>query len=244
MKIEVRCPDCGNAWLVDERSRRGEMLCPRCMSRIPLDPTGEATADRPAAEMAVELPTVADADRPAAGPALVSAPPPGAIVAATENRQLAEAVCPRCKLHFQLNPDAPSEIAERRWDVLVVDDLEYFRRLAAESLGSRFQVKTASNRQEAMAAAGSGSFDLIVLDLTLDGGDGGRQLLRDLRPKPCPILIFTAQDESDLYGDYWQELTQLGADDLVIKGMKVGESLLRKALELVGAPLDEDHSIS
>ena len=59
----------------------------------------------------------------------------------------------------------------------------------------------------------------MVLDLTLDGCNAGRELLAELRPKPCPILIFTAQDESEMYGENWENLKRLGADDLVIKGM-------------------------
>ena len=78
-----------------------------------------------------------------------------------------------------------------------------------------------------------------MLDLTLDGGDSGRELLTSLQPKPCPIVIFTAQDESEMYGDHWEELSGLGADELVIKGMNVGESLLRKVADLLGESLEE-----
>ena len=36
MKVEIRCPDCARPWHVD-RSATGEMLCPGCMTRIPLE---------------------------------------------------------------------------------------------------------------------------------------------------------------------------------------------------------------
>ena len=88
-----------------------------------------------------------------------------------------------------------------------------------------------------------GPVDLIVLDLTLDGGEEGRQLLTELSPKPCPILIYTARDEAELYGERWEELKRLGADDLVMKGMKVAESLVRKTRKLLGDPVDEEESI-
>ena len=62
-------------------------------------------------------------------------------------------------------------------------------------------------------------------------------------PKPCPILIYTAQDESELYGEKWEKLQDLGADDLVIKGMQVAESLARKASSLLGLPMDDEDAI-
>jgi hypothetical protein len=52
-------------------------------------------------------------------------------------------------------------------------------------------------------------------------------------------VIFTAQDESELYGDNWERLSDLGADELVIKGMNVGESLRRKVAALLGTPVEE-----
>ena len=76
--------------------------------------------------------------------------------------------------------------------------------------------------------------------MTLDGGDYGIDLLRGLSVKPCPILIYTAQDESEMYGDSWEELRELGADDMVVKGMNVGESLVRKVGALLGKDRDED----
>jgi CheY-like chemotaxis protein len=84
-----------------------------------------------------------------------------------------------------------------------------------------------------------GGVDLLVLDLALDAEDAGRRLLDKLQPKPCPIVVFTAQDESELYGDRWEELARLGADDLVIKGMHAGESLLRKVAALLGTSLED-----
>jgi len=79
-----------------------------------------------------------------------------------------------------------------------------------------------------------------VLDLTLDGGEGGLDLLRELNVKPCPILIYTAQDESEMYGDSWNELQRLGADDIVPKGMNVGDELTRKVDSLLGRQTDRN----
>ena len=83
----------------------------------------------------------------------------------------------------------------------------------------------------------------FVLDLALEGTGAGHRFLSELGPKPCPILIFTAQDESEMYGEKWDTLQQLGADDLVIKGMHVAESLTRKASLLLGLPMDDEDAI-
>jgi DNA-binding response OmpR family regulator len=124
--------------------------------------------------------------------------------------------------------------------VLIVEDTEYFREIAAEALSTRYEVEPAANLSEARAAIAAGGIDLMVLDLTLEGGDHGIELLRTMGFKPCPILIFTEQDESEIYGDSWEELRRLGADDVVIKGMNAGESLRRKASALLGEQWDEE----
>ena len=43
-----------------------------------------------------------------------------------------------------------------------------------------------------------------------------------------------------MYGDSWEELRALGADDMVLKGMNVGESLLRKVGALLGKSWDDE----
>jgi CheY-like chemotaxis protein len=154
-----------------------------------------------------------------------------------------EIVCPRCKLHFSPHRHKKSADAGSKKTVLVVEDQEYFREIARDALSPMFDVRSAANSDEARSALTHGDIDLLVLDLTLDGGDAGMDLLRELDPKPCPVLIFTAQDESELYGKWWDELRRAGADDLVIKGMQVAESLARKAGSLLGTPLDEEDTL-
>jgi DNA-binding response OmpR family regulator len=124
--------------------------------------------------------------------------------------------------------------------VLVVEDMEYFREIARDALGEKYNVRTAKSAGEAQVAIAEGGIDLLVLDLTLDHSSGGESLLSQLQPKPCPILIFTAEDESEMYGDRWEELKSMGADDLVLKGMNVGDSLTKKVGELLGEPWDAE----
>jgi DNA-binding response OmpR family regulator len=82
--------------------------------------------------------------------------------------------------------------------------------------------------------------DLVLLDLTLEGGQDGLRLLREGPGKTCPVLLFTAQDESEMYGDGWTRLLALGVDDVVIKGMNMGEILSRKVAALLGEPQPQD----
>jgi CheY-like chemotaxis protein len=296
MKVEVRCPDCERLWYVD-RSTTGEMLCPGCMTRIPLEgletarPVEEpaSTTDLPADDnVHVDSPPVAEVEptgsaagspaevapdpsteatkltqdesreleaQPAqAGPAPVTGGVTGSALEAATDAAAARAsrstpvsayeqvVCPRCNLHFQPR-QRPSERAVAQKTILVVDDLAYFRQIAKDALEPTFGVKTAATADEARELIAAGGIDLLVLDLTLDGSNAGRELLAELRPKPCPILIFTAQDESEMYGENWENLKRLGADDLVIKGMQVAESLARKASTLLGVPVDDEDPI-
>ena len=147
-----------------------------------------------------------------------------------------DVVCPRCGMHFQPGDAPAASSQEKRPTVLVVEDMAYFQEMAREALGAKYEVRCAKSVQEARSALTSGPVDLILLDLVLGDGEDGLSLLRGLPRKPCPVLVFTAQDESDLYGARWDELRALGADDLVFKGMHTGEMLVRKVDELLTSP--------
>jgi CheY-like chemotaxis protein len=270
MNAKIRCPDCGSIWHVGDLGD-GEMLCPSCMTRIPLDGSA-ATVDAPLTPepeqclpdsatdptesaritlenaMAVPEPEL-DLDmltgnrRAARGAtALPEATVPLATPVATPivrpEPTKGEVVCPRCSLHFDPKQSGGARDGTPP-TVLVVDDLVYFREIAKDALEPMFEVKTVATSAEARDLLGKGGIDLLVLDLTLDGCQAGRDLLASLTPKPCPILIFTAKDESEMYGETWEELQGLGADDLVMKGMNVEESLKRKAAALLGLSVDE-----
>jgi CheY-like chemotaxis protein len=245
MKAEVRCPDCNSAWHVDAPAT-GEMLCPSCMKRIPLDGSTTVRSVDPR-EQVLEH---SGPSKPAVAPPVTGAGATGSTGAVTDAAPAGstpewmynEVVCPRCNLHFEPRRRPRAENVARK-TILVVDDLEYFRQLAKEALEPTFVVETAATRAEAHEVLASKQIDLLVLDLTLDGCNAGRDMLSELSPKPCPILIFTAQDESEMYGENWDELKRLGADDLVIKGMQVAESLVRKASVLLGVPVDEEQPI-
>jgi CheY-like chemotaxis protein len=216
MKIELRCPGCGKGYLVAEDSLGGVFVCPACSSSVPTSPPLRgAKAEIPAGPVTADSSSAPDVERE-------------------------EVICPRCQFHFVPRREGGRGAGSRRPTVLVVEDMAYFREIAEDALSSRYEVRSAGNLQDARAAIATGDIDLMVLDLTLDGGDHGIELLRSLTVKPCPILIFTAQDESEMYGDFWDQLRRLGADDLLMKGMNVGESLRRKVATLLGEPWDEE----
>jgi DNA-binding response OmpR family regulator len=151
-----------------------------------------------------------------------------------------EVICPRCKFHFTPRKKAGEVDDDPRPTVLLIEDPTYLREISEEALRSKYEVKTASTMSEAQSILAAGGIDIMVLDLILDGGNQGLELLQTLPSKPCPILVYTAQDESETYGDTWEVLQQLGADDLVTKGMNVGESLPRKVGALLGENLADD----
>lgn len=207
MKIEVRCGGCGKGYLVDESklpADGGFVPCQTCGATIELK-------------------------APPAPPPRTSAPGD----AAASSARAREVCCPRCNFHFA--PDvtyAPKRGG--RPTLLIVEDMEYFIEIARDALVERYEVKTARTLDEARAILVRGGIDLLLLDLTLEKGENGLRLLNEPPGKICPVLLFTAQDEADMYGDRWAQLKAMGVDDVVLKGMNMGEMLLRKVTEMLG----------
>jgi CheY-like chemotaxis protein len=231
MKVEISCPDCDGGYLVDADALEAGVPCPECGQILN---GGSPDAAPPAAA------PVAVADS-----AVVTAPQVAvqtAVAVAPTIDPVSEVVCPRCNLHFKPRADSQARVRaiSDRPMVLIVEDLVYFREIAAEALEGEYEIQAVATKDGARAALDRGGVDLMVLDLTLDGGEGGLDLLRELNAKPCPILIYTAQDESEMYGDSWDELQRLGADDIVLKGMNVGDELTRKIASLLGRELHSD----
>lgn len=226
VKIEVLCGACGHGYLLDESSlgEDGEVPCVGCGATIRVSGRKPTPPAPPASKGNL---AEAVAPRPVEDP---------------DPKQAAEkVVCPRCGLHFEPRKMSRDEASgTERKTVLVVEDMEYFLTIARDSLEANYEVRTATSVPEAMKALGEGPVDLMVLDLTLDGSDQGLRVLEAMQPKPCPIIVFTAQDEAEMYGEKWDELQALGADDLVLKGMNVGEALARKVAELLGDTWDEN----
>lgn len=229
MKVELQCPSCGRGFVADEADSLNAP-CPSCGVTLgraarTQPPSPGAPAPIPGETTRAEVSKPAEPQRESV---TKPATPDGTVV------------CPRCGLHFTPRPAAASRVEGERKTVLVVEDMDYFLDIARDALEPRFLVEAAKTVDQARAALTQGEIDLMLLDLTLSGGEDGIGLLRELPFKPCPILIFTAEDESVMYGETWEELQGLGADDVVIKGMNVGESILRKVGSLLGQSIDDD----
>lgn len=109
--------------------------------------------------------------------------------------------------------------------LLVVDDEPNIRDLLAESLRfAGFEVVTASDGLEAVAAAARERPDLVVLDVMMPGIDGF-EVVRRLRAEGTrvPVLFLTARDDK---ADAINGLT-VGGDDYVTKPFSLGEVVAR-----------------
>ncbi len=93
----------------------------------------------------------------------------------------------------------------------------------------------APNLSSARSLLAEGRFDLVILDLSLEADQDGTQILQATRRRRIPVLIFTARDETEIYGETWKALREAGATDILIKGMNVGDELRQKVQALTSA---------
>lgn len=113
--------------------------------------------------------------------------------------------------------------------------MPFFQEIIREALGEAHEVLLASSVAGALRILEAFAPDVLLLDLTLAAGEDGLELLRALPAKPCPVIILSsAEEEPELYGERWRALRALGADDAVVKGVHAGEVLARKVAELLG----------
>jgi len=228
VKVEIRCAGCGKGYLVEEAKlplEGGFVACQACGATIVVHP-------RPIAAERVDAP-------PAPAAPEAAAPAPAAAAPMPAGPPVGEVCCPRCGLHFMPTAERRLEPGVRP-TVLVVEDMDYFAEIARDALAGKYEVKHAKTVAEAKRLLTQGGIHLLLLDVTLEDGQDGLRLLREPPGKVCPVLLFTAQDESEMYGEDWKRLQSLGIDDAVMKGMNMGESLVKKVAALLGEPLAQD----
>lgn len=124
--------------------------------------------------------------------------------------------------------------------ILVVEDDAAIRRGVLQSLRfNGFDVLEAGDVPSALSLLES-DFDLLLLDLTLPGGDG-LDVLRALRARSTStsVIILTARGEE---GDRVKGL-KLGADDYVVKPFGVMELLARIEAVLRRSPARKTESL-
>lgn len=241
----VSCPGCNNMYSLDERklSSRGALLtCAQCGKKWKVRPPSDTAMDSARTEPA----PAPDAAEPTSPARLHSRAGPEPARPVEISQSMAGTVsCPSCGHAFVPAPrpsvtgtgpmpriSAPAT-GQR---VLIIEDQNYFAELTRDALGKDFDTHVVATLSEARSALADGPFDLVILDLSLEEGQDGSQLLSAIRKRGTPVLVFTARDETEMYGDVWASLRQAGATDILIKGMNVGEELRQKVKSILAAP--------
>src|SRR5688500_18684283 len=104
-------------------------------------------------------------------------------------------------------------------------------------LAEGYDVESATDAPSGLEAAGSGTFDIVILDVMLPGGNGFDVCLA-LRQRgvQTPILMLTARGQvvDKVVG------LKLGADDYLVKPFEMAELLARLEALLRRAPAAPD----
>ena len=118
-----------------------------------------------------------------------------------------------------------------RASVLVVDDNADMRAYLTRLLGSYWEVRTAGNGEEALAAVAERAPDIVLTDVMMPRIDGF-ELLRALRSDPVtrdiPVIMLTARagQEASVEG------LEAGADDYLAKPFRADELIARVRVTL------------
>ena len=120
--------------------------------------------------------------------------------------------------------------------ILVVDDEPQIRDLLAVYLGKQgYEVSTAASSSETMRRIKTGSVDLVVLDIGLDGEDGLKLLTTIKAQHPnVRVVMLTGMGFVE---DLLQEANQKGAEGYVSKVLPLEELLL--AIRRILKPHDQ-----
>jgi len=114
--------------------------------------------------------------------------------------------------------------------VLIIDDDKAFREDMKVLLGTDFRVFTAVDREEAFQIINQEKIDLILLDLMLQSGESGIDILRALKEAAPIIPVIMATEYASV--ETAVEAMRLGAYDYVSKSPNLNElrALIEKAM--------------
>lgn len=115
------------------------------------------------------------------------------------------------------HPEPPGGDEGREARILIVDDDEVNRDLLKRRCrGAGYQAVCVSRGTEALEHIGSEAFDLVLLDIMMEGMDGFELLQRiktDERLKRVPVIMVSALDDTQSIG----RCLGLGAEDYLTK---------------------------
>lgn len=233
----VTCPGCGNKYSIDERkvpAGGASITCRECGRKW--------KALKPLEVAPPEPPSERPPDGGLAAASSMATPPGGTPARFSDSSgSLQRPVnCPKCGHHFVPYGRATGGVTDRnrrvgrpRGRVLLVEDQKYFAELTCEALGADYETMVTSTLAEARGLIAAGGVDLVILDLALEAGEDGTAVLQATRKNDIPVLIFTARDETELYGGVWDSLKAAGATDILMKGVNVGDELRQKVQSLL-----------
>ena len=113
--------------------------------------------------------------------------------------------------------DPPSDPPGAPWRVMIVEDnlaVAVLHRRVVDTIGSLRTVHVARDGTQALAALEAVRPDLVVLDLTMPGGDG-MSFLRELRHGGSPVEVIVVTASRD--GPTVSEAIRLGVIDYLVK---------------------------
>jgi DNA-binding NtrC family response regulator len=113
-------------------------------------------------------------------------------------------------------------------DILVIDDEDHIRKLYTDLLTREgYTVESASGKREALEITAEKNFDLVILDIELEG-DSGLEVLKELKSDhpELPVILNTA------YAVYKSDFHTWMADAYLLKSSDL-DSLKARVHELV-----------
>jgi CheY-like chemotaxis protein len=123
--------------------------------------------------------------------------------------------------------------SRRRKKVLLIDDGPGDTEIAVKALKrAEIPVRTASDARSALAAVTEERPDVIVLEPRLGGGTGAKEFVRALKANVewagIPVVLHAAGSTASLD----QARSDLGADEIVLKGQRGDEALVSQVITL------------
>ncbi|MBN2362744.1 PAS domain S-box protein [candidate division WOR-3 bacterium] len=141
---------------------------------------------------------------------------------------------------FFKNGIKSKQIKHGKANILLMDDEEMIRKVTSkmlEELG--YRVETARNGEEAISKfrePGENPFDLIILDLTVQGGMGGKETVREIRKiNPSVKALVSSGYSNDLA---LSNFSEFGFDNYLVKPFTLSD-LSEKITETLGSNLPE-----